>query len=137
MGTHFVCPHCSGHLKVGESIIFRVRNKRKKCGLLLLHPLIGNYSSIKHPEFEFNEGEALDFFCPLCGRQLGTPVNENLIYVVMIDNDGTEHEIYFSKISGEHSTFQVSGESVTATGEHSGRYTYFSISDRFTQYLKK
>ena len=137
MDNFFMCPHCRGHLKVGEQIIFRVRNQKKKYGLLLLSPLIGNYDSIKHPEFEYHTGEALEFYCPLCSHELSTTIDDNLIFVVMVDNLGVEHNIYFSKISGEQSTYQVTGDTVTATGEHSGRYTYFSISDRFRQYFKK
>lgn len=122
---------------MGDQIIFRVRNTKKKYGLLLLSPLIGNYDSIKHPEFEYKTGTALEFFCPLCSKELSTTIDDNLIFVVMIDNQGVEHNIYFSRISGEKSTYQVSGDTVMATGEHSDRYTFFSISDRFRQYFKK
>jgi len=122
---------------VEDRIIFKVRNYKKKFGLLLLSPQIGNYNSVKHPEFDYKTGDALEFFCPLCSHALSTTINENLIFVLMIDNQGVEHNIYFSRISGEKSTYQVTGDSVTATGEHSGKYTYFSISDRFRQYFKK
>jgi transcription elongation factor Elf1 len=137
MENQFICPHCGGHLKVGDRIIFRVRNAKKKYGLLLLSPQIGNYNSVKHPQFEYSEGEALDFYCPICSHILSTTIDENLIFVVMVDNHGVEHNIYFSRIMGEQSTYQVSGDTVTATGEHSGKYTYFSMSDRFRQFLKK
>ena len=137
MENFFICPHCRGHLVVEDRIIFRVRNQKKKFGLLLLSPQIGNYDSAKHPQFEYHIGEALDFYCPLCSHALSTTIDENLIFVLMIDKMGVEHNIYFSRISGEQSTYQVSGDTVTATGEHSGKYTYFSISDRFRQYFKK
>ncbi len=68
---------------------------------------------------------------------LSTSIDDNLIFVVMVDNQGVEHNIYFSRISGEESTYQVSGDTVMASGEHSGKYTYFSISDSFRQYFKK
>ena len=137
MENYFICPHCRGHLKVGDRIIFRVRNQKKKCGLLLLSPLIGNYDSVKHPKFEYKEGEPLDFYCPLCGHILSTSIDENLIFVVMIDDQGVEHNIYFSRIVGEESTYKVTGDRVMATGEQSGKYTYFSMSDRFRQFLKR
>jgi len=122
---------------VGDKLIFRVRNQKKKFGLLLLSPLIGNYDSVKHPEFEYKTGDALGFYCPLCSHALSTTIDDNLIFVIMVDNQGVEHNIYFSRISGEKSTYQVSGDTVMASGEHSGKYTYFSISDRFKQYFKK
>jgi hypothetical protein len=137
MESSFICPYCRGHLKVGDNVVFRVRNKKKDHGLLLLSPQIGNYNSVKNPDFEYKSGEALEFYCPLCSHTLSTTINENLIFVVMVDNQKVEHNIYFSRISGEKSTYQVTGDTVTATGEHSERYTYFSISDNFRQFFKK
>jgi len=137
MGSSFICPYCRGHLKVGDQVVFRIRNHKKEFGLLLLSPQIGNYHSVKNPDFVYKTGEALEFYCPLCSHTLSTTINENLIFVLMVDNQGVEHNIYFSRISGEKSTYQVTGDTVTAAGEHSDRYTYFSISDRFRQYFKK
>jgi hypothetical protein len=137
MESSFICPYCRGHLKVGDTVVFRVRNQKKNFGLLLLSPQIGNYDSVKNPEFEYTAGEAIEFFCPLCSHTLSTTINENLIFVLMVDSQRVEHNIYFSRISGEKSTYQVTGDTVMAAGEHSDRYTYFSISDRFRQYFKK
>ena len=135
MNNHFLCPHCRGYLKVGDHIVFRIRNKKREKGLLLLHPEIGNYSSIKHPMFEFQEGDRIDFFCPLCLQSLDAILDENLVHVLMIDELMTEHEIYFSRIAGEKSTYKVSDEGIKATGEHSHRYTIFKMSDEHLQYL--
>jgi hypothetical protein len=137
MESFFICPHCRGHLKVGDRVIFKVRNLKKKFGLLLLSPQIGNYDSMKHPEFEYKMGDPLEFYCPLCSHMLSTTIDENLIFVVMVDDQRVEHNIYFSRISGEKSTYQVSGDTVTASGEHADRYTYFNISDNFRQFFKR
>lgn len=135
MNNHFICPACRGHLRVGDHIIFRIRNTRKEKGLLLLHPEVGNYTSIKHPEFHFEEGERIDFFCPICLQSLDAAIDENLVKVVMIDEKGNEQEIYFSRIAGEKSTYQVSDEEVKVTGEHSHRYTHFKMSDKVIRFL--
>lgn len=137
MENHYLCPHCRGHLRVGDYIIFRIRNKKKEVGLLLLHPQVGNYKSIKHPRFQYKEGEPIDFFCPICLQKLAAAVDENLVHVLMVDSQSTEHKIYFSRIAGEKSTYQVSDEGVTETGEHSHRYTHFKMSDDMLQYLKE
>ena len=134
---HFLCPHCRGHLKVGDFIVLTVRNSKKEKGLLLLHPEIGNYNSLKHPQFEYREGESIEFFCPLCQHRLHSDFDDNLVFVNMIDDSGKEFDIYFSRIAGEKSTFQVSGETVMESGEHSGRYTYFKMSHKFKRFLKK
>ena len=135
MENSFICPYCKGHLKVGDEVIFRVRNRKKDLGLLLLSAQIGNYSSAKNPAFKYEKGEALDFYCPLCSHVLSTKIGENLIHVVMLDTLNVEHNIYFSRISGEQSTFQVTDNKVVATGEHAEKYTYFKISDNFQQYF--
>jgi len=137
MKNSFICPYCRGHLKVGDEVIFRVRNQKKNFGLLLLSAQIGNYHSVKNPEFTYKKGEALEFFCPLCSHSLSTTIGENLIHVVMIDDQRVEHNIYFSRISGEKRTYQVKDDKVITTGEHADKYTHFEISDNLRPYLTK
>ncbi len=136
MDNHYLCPHCRGHLRVGDYIVFKIRNTRRDKGLLLLHPENGDYTSMKHPQFNFQEGERIDFFCPLCLQNLDAAIDENLVHVIMIDSHHVEYEIYFSRIAGEQSTLKISEEGVMETGEHSYRYTRFKMSDEFIQYLQ-
>jgi len=131
----FLCPKCEGHLRVGDHIIFKVKNDRKRTGLILLSALIGNYSSIKHPGFRFAEGESIDFFCPLCNFSLKSDIHENLVRVIMKDEDGDYYEVYFSKIAGEHTTYATTGDKLHVEGEHAGKYTYFKIGDKFKKYF--
>ena len=131
----FLCPKCRDHLRVGDHIIFKVKNNKKKAALLLLSPQIGNYSSVKHPSFEFNKGEFLEFFCPLCYSPLKSDIHPNLACVEMIDETGKHFEVYFSQVVGEHSTYETDGESVHFEGEDAGFYTYFKIGDKFRKYF--
>ena len=136
MNIHYLCPHCRGHLKVGDHIIFKIRNTRREKGLLLLHSDVEDYTSLKHPHFTFQEGERIDFFCPICMQSLDAAIDENLVHVIMIDSHHVEHEIYFSRIAGEKSTFNVSDVDEMETGEYSHRYTQLTMSDEFIQYLQ-
>jgi len=136
MQKYYICPQCKGHLKVGEYIILTAKNQKKEGGLLLLHPRIGNYDSIKHPSFTYKKGESLEFCCPLCSTCLASKFDTNLVHVIMIDKDGKEYDIYFSRIAGEKSTYKVSeDQAVMSAGEHSHRYTYFKIPDELKKYL--
>ncbi len=136
MQKYYVCPECKGHLKIGDHIIFKTRNQKKESGLLLLHPNIGNYDSIKHPSFNFSVGETIDFYCPLCNASLVSMFDKNLVHVIMIDKDKKEYDIYFSRIAGEKSTYKVAGDSsVMSAGEHSHLYTYFKIPEKLKKYL--
>jgi hypothetical protein len=131
----FLCPKCEAHLRVGDYIIFKVKNARKQVALLLLNPHIGNYNSHKHPSFEIQKGESLEYFCPLCNISLISDIHKDLAHVILTDEKGTSHDVYFSQIVGEHSTFETDGESVHVEGEDAGRFTYFKIGDKFRKYF--
>ncbi|MDP4223100.1 MAG: hypothetical protein Q8868_07290 [Bacteroidota bacterium] len=131
----FLCPKCKGHLRVGSHITFKVKNSQSQSALLLLSPQIGNYSSVKHPSFEFKKGEILDFFCPLCNGSLKSDIHQNLALVLMKDEEGKSFVVYFSQVAGEHSTYEVDGEAIHVTGEDAGVYTYFKVGDKFKKYF--
>ena len=131
----FLCPNCHEHIRVGDQLIFKVKNSKKQSALLLLSSQIGNYSSVKHPSFEITQGEVLDFYCPLCSSALRSDIHPNLAMVHMIDEKGKRYEVYFSQVTGEHSTFETDGESLHAAGEDAGKYTYFKVGDKFKRFF--
>jgi hypothetical protein len=134
MEREYLCPNCKGYLRVGQSIVFRIRNPRKKYGLLFLNPELGNYTSHKNPAFEILKDDRIEYFCPLCSANLSSDINENLAHVRLHEN-GEEFDIYFSRIVGEHSTYKVGEHSFSAAGEDSDKYTHFRFSERFKKYL--
>jgi hypothetical protein len=131
----FFCPKCSGHIRVGDHLIFKVKNVKKQSGLVLLSPQIGNYSSVKHHTFEVTKGEFLEFFCPICNTSLRSDIHQNLAYVIMVDENGKKYDVYFSQVAGEHSTYETRGDSVHMEGEDAGKYTYFKVGDKFRKYF--
>jgi hypothetical protein len=131
----FLCPKCREHIRVGDQIIFKVKNSRKQTALILLSPQIGNYTSVKHPSFEIQDGEYLEFYCPLCNASLMSDIHKNLAHVIMQDETEKSNDVFFSQIVGEHSTFATDGESVHVAGGDAGRYTYFKIGDKFRKYF--
>ncbi len=133
--SEILCPECDGRLRIGNHLILKVKNVKKQVSLLLLSPQIGNYRSIKHPSFETRHGEYIGFYCPLCGKSLNSHIHKNLAHLIMIDENNKRSEVYFSQIAGEHSTFNTNGESVRAEGEDAGRYTFFTIGDKFRRFI--
>lgn len=131
----FLCPRCMGHIRVGEHLIFKVKNNKKQSALLLLSPQIGNYSSVKHPSFDLQTGEPLEFYCPICNASLISDIHKNLAHVILNDETGKSNDVYFSQIVGEYSTFETSGDTVHVAGADAGRYTYFKIGDKFRKYF--
>ncbi len=122
MKTDFKCPHCSNLLNVGKNIVFSSRNKWEKDGIIMLHPELGNYTVVRHPEFEVPEGEMLEFYCPFCNRQLKSEKNPYLAWIRMSDETGLEYDIHFSRIAGQHATYKITGKSVETFGEDADEY---------------
>lgn len=131
----FLCPRCKEHIRVGDNIIFKIKNSRKQSALMLLSPQIGNYTSIKHPAFKIQEGEHLEYYCPLCNAPLMSDIHKNLAHVILQDEFGKTSDVYFSQVVGEQSTFTTHGELLHATGDDAGRYTYFKLGDKFRKYI--
>ncbi len=111
---NYLCPHCRSYLRVWNNIIFTVRSPDGgKRGLLLLNPELGKYDFISHYSLIIEEGEILDFYCPVCGENLkASDISEQMAWVVMTDEEGKEYDVYFSRICGEHSTFKIKEDDI-------------------------
>jgi hypothetical protein len=133
--NNFICPKCREHIRVGDNIIFKVKNSKKQSALLLLSPQIGNYTSVKHPSFVIQKDEYLEFYCPLCNAPLTSDIHKNLARLILTDESGKNTDVYFSQIVGEQSTFETDGESVHAAGADAGKYTYFKVGEKFKKFF--
>ncbi|MCD4744922.1 MAG: hypothetical protein K8R58_01330, partial [Bacteroidales bacterium] len=112
MIVNYLCPHCKAYLNIGENVIFSVKTKDNKLGLISLHPQIGNYTVIQNPLFHYKEGEQLNFFCPICHTELASKVTDKLVRVLMKDENNKEFEILFSQIAGQKSTYKIIGKTM-------------------------
>ena len=99
-------------------------------GILLLNPELGNYDLIHHSSIKFEEGDILDFICPVCRADLtATDINRNLATVIMIDENNKEFDVYFSRICGEHSTFLIHEDDIVEKyGKDSSAYVNYFMS---------
>lgn len=132
----FICPICRGHLRIGDDLIFSLKKKNNKKGLIILSPELGNYTYRKHDDLELEKGEELTFFCPICHANLTSDVDKNLVKVTMVDEKGERYEILFSDIVGEESTYKVKGKEVFKTGSDAERYQkYWDVPDEYKKYI--
>ena len=137
---NYLCPVCRSNIRVWNYIIFTVRrHSDKKMGILLLNPELGNYDLIHHSSLKYEEGEMVDFICPVCHADLTAPeINKNLAHVVMIDENNKEYHVFFSKICGEHSTFKIKeNDIVEKYGEDSSAYVNYFMSRFKKEDIKK
>ncbi len=116
MNVNYICPKCRGYLNACDYIIFNSKTEKGERGLILLHPELGNYTVLHHPEFKFEQGEVVEFFCPICGESLSVKEKENFAKILMIDENGKEFTILFSRVAGEKSTYKIQGESIEIFG---------------------
>ena len=131
MHNSFICPHCRGYLNARKNIIFVAESESGGRGIMLLSPEVGDYSMIKHPDFSLSDGEQVQLFCPICHANLVNRLDDNklLAKILMIDQKGQEHEIYFSGIMGERSTIKVTDGQAETFGAHVARYLdFFNLS---------
>lgn len=91
--------------------------------MLLLSPLLGEYTITKHNSFKLREGEHLEFYCPMCHNSLSS-IDEhiNLAKILMLNPEGKEFEIIFSKIVGEKCTYRLLGENIEPFGPDAREY---------------
>lgn len=125
MALDYMCPHCKGFISMNDCLVFSVRTTDYRVGLISLHPELGNYGITKHTNFTFEEGEQLDFHCPICHAELSSTMHGSLAKIIMIDENLNEFEILFSKKAGEQSTFKLEGETMEIFGDDSAEYIDF------------
>ncbi len=124
MKTNFLCPHCRGHLRVSNSIIFLTKTNKGKSGLLLISPDLGDYTVKMHPDYnDFEEGDIVNFICPICYENLDAEeYDKNLAKVIMQEENGKESIIVFSKITGEKCTFKIHEGNIKSYGGDADAY---------------
>jgi len=125
MKIDFLCPKCRGYLRVGDNIILTAKTQLGGEGMLLLHPELGNYKFEHHPSIQFEDGEQIDFYCPICHSKLTSKHHDDLAMVLMKDENNQTFEVLFSRIKGEKSTYRIIGESMEIYGKDSGEYVDF------------
>jgi uncharacterized protein YbaR (Trm112 family) len=128
MKVDFICPNCHGYLNVGDKIIFTIRKSGRSGGMLLMSPVLGEYSYENHPAYPIKKGEEFDFLCPICHADLSVHGQEKLAKVIMReDGDTGTHEFYivFSRKQGERCTFKIAEKNVETYGEAAHKYVDF------------
>lgn len=125
MALDYMCPHCKGFISLNDCLVFSVRTTDFRVGLISLHPQLGNYTITKHANFTFEDGEELDFYCPICHAEFSSAMHGSLAKIIMIDENLNEFEILFSKKAGQQSTFKIEGETMEIFGDDSAEYIDF------------
>ena len=126
MEINYKCPKCRCYLNIGKKIVLSVKVKSEQKGLILFDKELGNYETKKHELIQYEKGDLVGFYCPICHENLAADdVNSNLAKVLMVDENGNESSVMFSKIYGEQATFKVSESKVEPYGADSDKYINF------------
>ncbi len=103
----FKCPHCEGHLMIGNNVILLFENeieKEQKSALVLLNTIPGKYEAKFNSESVPNDGDKLDLLCPICGYTLESKEKEGLSELSVVAEDGATGKLYFAPNMGDHAT---------------------------------
>lgn len=140
------CPHCKGLLNPGGSIALLGAPVEDEVFLEIdlngdppdviqnpdyvmfsFSPDPGDYQYSVAEDVEIKKGDRWMFACPLCRKDLTSQFSNDLANFISIDEEGNEHVLVFSKLAGEHATFDVSPEGIEGFGEHHHKYVVISI----------
>ncbi len=127
MDRKYYCPKCKALLNVREYIVFVANNNANERGIVLLSPSLGDYKIIHPPEFRYEEGDRLEFFCPVCHESLAIPyINKDLAEVDMVDKNNERYKIAFSEIAGKKCTIKIKDNSIVEMyGDDADEYKNF------------
>jgi hypothetical protein len=118
MKIDFICPKCQGYLSVGNRVIFTIKKKNWSGGIVMLSPVLGEYTFTTNPTVQVEEGEEYDFYCPICQHDLSVVGHDKMARVIMRE-DNEEFFIVFSKKKGEKCTYKLSESKLESYfGEH-------------------
>ena len=122
MEINYLCPECRSYLNIGTKIVLSVHSKDDQRGLLLFEKKLGEYDVKKHDLIQYEDGDKVGFFCPICHENLAADVDKNLARVIMVDENNNEYEILFSKIVGEQATYKIKSDKIEAFGADKNKY---------------
>ena len=123
MNVTYLCSHCRGAINAGNNIILSAKAKNKKTGLVLLHEEIGNYNVALSSTLSIEQGEVVDFYCPICHACLNVLKGDDLARFIRIENGAKESFIIISRKYGERITFKVDeNKKVETYGEKLSRF---------------
>jgi len=122
MEINYLCPKCRSFLNIGTKVVLSVHVKESQKGLLLFEKKLGDYDVKKHDLIQYEKGQIVGFYCPICHENLAADLNSNLAKVIMIDEDNNEYDILFSKVAGEQATYKIKSGNIEAFGADKNKY---------------
>ena len=122
MEINYLCPKCRSFLNIGTKVVLSVHVKESQKGLLLFEKKLGDYDVKKHDLIQYEKGQMVGFYCPICHENLAADLNTNLAKVIMIDEDNNEYDILFSKVVGEQATYKMKSGNIEAFGADKNKY---------------
>jgi len=126
---NFCCPDCHSLLNPkGEVVLLGERGDSR--GLFVFDPRPGADIYSADSGLDIEPGEIWNFSCPVCRRDITTHFNERLAHILMED-EGEDFIVIFSKIANEHATFVLSREKLESFGDSFDEYLEQGLNHQF------
>ena len=122
----FACPKCLTNLNPNVRVIL-IAQRGDTRGLMLLSPRLGDYNFKCDRKLNglIKDGDAVEFFCPVCHESLTSSKDETFATLLATDKSAVEtkpKKVRFSCICNEHATFVYDQDSVETFGKDTERY---------------
>ncbi len=129
------CPKCRCVLNLDEMIVLIMQRGSART-LIGLHSDPGNYNYTVPPGTNITEGDAWDFYCPMCkGALQASECNDRLCRLELINQNGEPQQALFSRVAGEKATFIVTSNKVQQKfGPHATRFDPHLIHMKYIRY---
>lgn len=124
MSWRYSCPACKASLNPRDYIILVGNPSGSEQRVLIgFHPQPGNYELHLPPGAEPEQGQRWDFRCPVCHQDLTAAGDDKLCALDMLDEQGEQRQVLFSRIAGDRATFVVADRRIEQQfGERAQEY---------------
>jgi len=112
---NYYCPTCSAPLNIRNDIVLTVQKENGESGIVFLDSELGDYTRVKHSSLEFEKGEVVKLFCPVCHKDLLCLPDYNLARLVMKDDSGENLTVLFSVKFDWEETYVLKDETIHKT----------------------
>ena len=112
------CPHCSQLLNADNKVIFKIEKSTSEKGTIELSPKVGEYSYKCEPNMIFENGEAMEFFCPACKVNLKSKKYPKFIALRLFVTSSVHFEMLFSRVFGDRRTYVITEDMTEKYGDN-------------------
>ncbi|WP_027420187.1 hypothetical protein [Crocinitomix catalasitica] len=108
----FLCPYCNTSVSKNGIISLATLRENGDRGMIHMSTTFGNYSYDHVPEYEFVNGEVVEFICPNCHKNLDSEEYLHFAQLKMKVDQNIEFDVIFSRKAGLRKTYVITEDGI-------------------------